>query len=187
MRRNRGLLLPVAIAATAIVGAAAGVRLYMGRRVQDRLEWDEHLDLVLLREPLPRPGFLVCPPGYCQARPDREAPAFAFGWRRLREAWLEMIRAQKRVVLVSTELEGRRLVHVQHSPLLAFPDIVTIEFVALAADRSSLALYSRSRYGRRDFGQNRKRVERWLAALETHAAGVAALADRPAELPANLA
>jgi uncharacterized protein (DUF1499 family) len=35
----------------------------------------------------------------------------------------------------------------------------------VAPDRSSLAIYSRSRYGRGDFGTNRRRVERWLSQL----------------------
>ena len=47
-----------------------------------------------------------------------------------------------------------------------FPDLVTVEFVALAPDRSSLALYSRARYGRSDFGVNRRRVLRWLSRLQ---------------------
>jgi uncharacterized protein (DUF1499 family) len=41
-----------------------------------------------------------------------------------------------------------------------------VEFVPLGPDRSSLALYSRSRYGEYDFAKNRKRVERWLFLLE---------------------
>jgi uncharacterized protein (DUF1499 family) len=41
-----------------------------------------------------------------------------------------------------------------------------MEVVPLDAERATLAVYSRSRYGRRDFGVNAKRVEAWLAALE---------------------
>ena len=50
-------------------------------------------------------------------------------------------------------------------------DPVTVEFVALAPDRSSLALYSRARYGRSDFGVNRGRVLRWLSRLQQIAGG----------------
>jgi uncharacterized protein (DUF1499 family) len=33
------------------------------------------------------------------------------------------------------------------------------------AGRSTLAIYSRSLVGRKDFGVNRARIQRWLAAL----------------------
>lgn len=65
-----------------------------------------------------------------------------------------------------SEFEHRRAVYIQHSPIFRFPDIVTVEFVALGPERSSVAVYSRSRYGGYDFAENRKRVKRWLFQLE---------------------
>ena len=62
-------------------------------------------------------------------------------------------------------MRRHRSVYVVHTAVLGFPDIVTVEFVALGSDRSSIALYSRSRYGRSDFGKNRRRVEHWLSQL----------------------
>ena len=64
------------------------------------------------------------------------------------------------------ETAQHRLVVIQHTPLLRFPDIIAVEFVALAADRSSVAVYSRARYGKGDFGTNRKRVLTWLSEVE---------------------
>ena len=77
-----------------------------------------------------------------------------------------MLANEINIVPVAYEAERHRLVVIQHTPLLQFPDIVTIEFIALAADRSTLALYSRARYGRSDFGTNRRRVLRWLNRLK---------------------
>jgi hypothetical protein len=68
-------------------------------------------------------------------------------------------------------LSSRRAVYIQRSPIFGFPDIVTVEFVALGHERCSVAVYSRSRYGGYDFAKNRKRVERWLVyhrRLHTH-------------------
>jgi uncharacterized protein (DUF1499 family) len=42
-----------------------------------------------------------------------------------------------------------------------------VEFVTLGAGKSSLAIDSRSRYGRGDMGVNRRRVVDWLATLRT--------------------
>ena len=52
------------------------------------------------------------------------------------------------------------------SALLNFPDLVTVQVEQVAADRSTLVIWSRSVYGRSDFGVNRKRTEAWLAALQ---------------------
>jgi uncharacterized protein (DUF1499 family) len=64
--------------------------------------------------------------------------------------------------------------YIQYSSLFRIPDIVTVELKPLGPRRSSIALYSRSRYGEYDFAKNRKRVEKWLFLLQKVA--------RPAEL-----
>ena len=53
---------------------------------------------------------------------------------------------------------------IQTSRLMRFPDTIDIE-VFPAGNGATLAIYSRSLLGRRDFGVNRARVARWLAAL----------------------
>ena len=67
---------------------------------------------------------------------------------------------------IAADPDKRRFVYVQHSPTFRFPDIITVEFVQLGPNRSSIAVYSRSRYGQYDFGKNRKRVGKWLTLLE---------------------
>jgi hypothetical protein len=151
-------------AGLAAIALFASVRVFMSRPAQDHLAPQEHVDIAALRPPLPEPSFLACPPGYCAARPAVTTPIFALPWQRLRDAWTGMIAAEPRVMRVDSQ--GRRLVYIQHSPAFGFPDIVTVEFVALGPDRSGIALYSRSRYGRNDFGKNRERVECWLGLLE---------------------
>jgi uncharacterized protein (DUF1499 family) len=156
-------LLGAGLAAIALVAA---VRMLMSRPDQDRLLPRERVEIAALRPPLPRPSFLACPPGYCAAPPGLIAPAFALPWQRLRDDWTTMIAAEPRTVPVETPTERRRLVYIQHSAVFRLPDIVTVEFVALGPGRSGIALYSRSRYGRGDFGVNRERVERWLRLLQ---------------------
>lgn len=55
--------------------------------------------------------------------------------------------------------------YLQRSRWVGFPDYVSVRVVPLDENRSSLAILSRSRFGADDLGANRKRVERWLAAL----------------------
>jgi uncharacterized protein (DUF1499 family) len=148
----------------AVVAAGLALRFYMGRPVEDRLAPDEVVRIAELRPPLARPSFLACPPGYCAA-PDLASPVFEMPWDQLREYWKEMIAGSPAILVVSA-FEHRRAVYIQHSRIFRFPDIITVELVALAPERSSVAIYSRSRYGRYDFAKNRKRVERWLFLLQ---------------------
>jgi uncharacterized protein (DUF1499 family) len=52
------------------------------------------------------------------------------------------------------------------SAVLNFPDLVTVQVDTAGADRSTLVIWSRSVYGRSDFGVNRDRTKTWLAALQ---------------------
>ena len=170
MRKERLVLIPLLAAASTLAASILAVRIFMGRPSQDCLARQEHIDLATLRPPLPLPSFFACPPDYCAAPAGISVPIYSMPWQRLREVWAQMIAREPRVVGVAEELDGRRRVCIQHSSLFRFPDIITVEFVAMGPDRSSLALYSRSRYGRYDFRQNRRRIETWLARLSDFAA-----------------
>jgi uncharacterized protein (DUF1499 family) len=147
----------------AVIAVGLALRMYLGRPAEDRLAQDEVVSIADLHRPLARPSFLACPPGYCAAA-DMESPIFPMPWGQLREYWKEI--AEIAAITVVSEFEHRRAVYIQHSPIFRFPDIVTVEFVALGPERSSVAVYSRSRYGGYDFAENRKRVERWLFQLQ---------------------
>jgi Protein of unknown function (DUF1499) len=152
-----------------VLGLAAlgvAVRMYMGREAEDRLTPGETIGITELRSPLPKAGFLACPPGYCSAGEAIVSPIFDVPWERLHDYWTEVMTGEKRMVSIVADTDSRRLFYIQHSPTFRFPDVITVEFVALGPDRSSIAIYSRSRYARSDFGKNRKRVEKWIALLE---------------------
>jgi uncharacterized protein (DUF1499 family) len=77
-----------------------------------------------------------------------------------------VISGEKRVEAIAADPDDRRFVYIHHSPTFRFPDIITVEFVPLGPNRSSIAIYSRSRYGHYDFGKNRKRVGKWMFLLQ---------------------
>jgi uncharacterized protein (DUF1499 family) len=171
---GRRIMTALLVIVLAIAGAGLAARIYFGRPAENRLRPGEAVPkIALLRSPLPRNSFLACPPGYCPDAKAAPSPVFAMPWERLRDYWFEMIAEDTRIKLIESDPERRHLVYIQHTPLLRYPDIVTVEFAALPADHSSIALYSRSRYGRSDFGKNKQRIERWLGMLE-RAAGAAA-------------
>jgi hypothetical protein len=145
------------------------LRIYMGSGAEDRLAPQETVSIPELRSPLPKTSFLACPSGYCSAAAAFTSPVFDLPWDRLRDYWVEMISGETRVVRTVVDLGPRRYVYIQHSPIFRFPDIVNVELISLGPTRSSIAIYSRSRYGEYDFRKNRKRVERWLFLLQKFA------------------
>lgn len=166
----RRMFIGIVFAALIASALGAGLRLYMERDAEDRLRPGEDMAVADLRGPLPQNGFLTCPSGYCAAEPGMTSPEFPADAARLVELWQELLRGESRVMVLSSDPAGRRFVLIQRSALFRFPDVITVEFVPLGSDRSSLAIYSRARYGKLDFGVNRKRVERWLGQLQQRSA-----------------
>jgi hypothetical protein len=158
------MLVALLVVALLLAGFGLALRLYMGRAAEDALRPDERISIADLRNPLPGNAFLACPAGYCTATAT-PSPVFSLSTLRLAEAFSDAIAGESGIVWVAEDESRHPLAVIQHSLLLRFPDVITIEFVALGPERSSLAIYSRARYGRGDFGVNRKRVLRWLARL----------------------
>lgn len=101
---------------------------------------------------------------------DAEAPEFALAAEDLAAAFDAMALAEPRTRRLAGAPGDLWMTYVQRSRLMAFPDYVSVRIIPLGPDRSTLAIYSRARYGQSDLGVNRARVENWLAALAEHAA-----------------
>jgi len=165
-RRLLRLLAMAAFGGIAFAAAAGlGLRIYLGRAVEDRAGAGEIVDFHARGSAGRHNVFAMCPPGFCTPPADATSPVFAMRWERLRAYWGEVIAAQNDLVLAASDDSGRRFTCIQRSPVLRFPDIVNVEFIALGEGASTLAIDSRSRYGRGDFGVNRRRVEAWMALL----------------------
>lgn len=116
----------------------------------------------------PKPNqYLVCPPGYCDGPPDRTAPEFDVPAEALIGRIAEIVDAEPQCRRRAVSDDGLQIDWLVHTRLLGFPDSVTVRTVPLAADRAAPAIFSRSHIGYSDLGTNRRRVERWLAALES--------------------
>lgn len=79
------------------------------------------------------------------------------GLARFNEIALETPRT---FVLAGSVADGS-ITYVTRSKLLSYPDYTTVQQVG-----DTLKIYARSRFGRKDFGVNTKRVETWIEALE---------------------
>jgi hypothetical protein len=119
----------------------------------------------LQRDSVPN-KYLLCPKGMCQAETDGEAPVFDVPIERLQVAWDEMLAEQPRLQLLRRDVTNIQIDYVQRTRLLRFPDLVTVRFVPIDDGHSTVAIYSRSVWGKGDMGVNRTRVEEWLARLK---------------------
>ena len=114
----------------------------------------EQVDFAQLRLKGSPNQYLVCPDGYCSAQSHAIAPEFSISADQLQAAWF------------IARNEGERQFDIETlTPLVGFPDTVTVRFIELPDGRSTLAIYSRSHYGRSDLGANKKRIDQWLSQL----------------------
>src|SRR5580700_2988389 len=117
------MLTGLVVFSLALAAAGVAVRLYMDRAAENMLRPGEDIAIRDLRDPIPGNAFLVCPPNYCRAS-AAPSPIFALPAERLAELWSKMLAGEPNIVIVDTEMVEHRLVAIQHTPLLRFPDII---------------------------------------------------------------
>lgn len=149
----------VGLVATAFVGREGMLNLAFGP-VEER-----EIDFATLQKTDKPNQFLVCPLDVCAETPDMVAPVYEMSAGDLRDKWLAMLAEQPRVAELSADEENLHYDFRQHSELMRFPDTITVRFIPLGPAQSTLAIYSRSHYGRSDLGVNEKRITDWLDAL----------------------
>jgi uncharacterized protein (DUF1499 family) len=112
---------------------------------------------------------LACPPDVCTAPSDVLPPAYALSAAQLRQAFAAVIAAEPRVTRVAADDTTLTDRYIQRTAMMGFPDTIVVRFFDRPGGRSSLALYSRSEFGRSDFGVNKARIKRWITRLGEHA------------------
>lgn len=90
---------------------------------------------------------------------------FAVSGEALFAAWLAVAERQPRTRRIAADPSTKCALHVQHTPLLRFPDDISAEVIDLGSGRTGILIDSRSRFGLTDFGVNRRRVMAWFAEL----------------------
>ncbi len=125
------------------------------------------------KDPLTEPSsetpnsFRVAPAGTDVAKVDQEAEIYAASASVLSAALDTFILTQPRAVRVAGYPQDNFLTYAQRTENLKFPDYISIKVIELGENRSTIAIYSRSRYGYGDMGVNKDRVLRWLETLSS--------------------
>jgi uncharacterized protein (DUF1499 family) len=83
----------------------------------------------------------------------------------------EFIRRQPRIKHVSGDPDSRMISYVQRSSIMGYPDYITIKVSPTGSKQSKLEILSRSRFGHSDLGVNKRRIDQWIAAIQSLIAG----------------
>ena len=156
------LLICVSVVATVLLFTPLGERPLSAIFSVGDFEAVAFADLKLTENPN---QFLVCSPSICNADPHADSPVFDVSVDELRERWHEVIASQPRMEVLVADQERYQFEYVQRSARFRFPDIIVVRFISVSPSQSTLAIYSRSVYGKSDFGVNRERIEAWLRIL----------------------
>ena len=124
------------------------------------------MDMAAIVRPASPNTALAAPAGFLPA-PDIVVAPFMLPPDRLYATIRAVAGAQPLTFPAAAYDDRRQLHYVARTAALNFPDLVAVAVAGPAEGPSTLVIYSRSVYGRSDFGANRKRVEVWLAALRT--------------------
>ena len=89
--------------------------------------------------------------------PDGPAPVFEAPAAQVFSTLKEVVQQDSSTSSLQVDEDARHLCYA--AKIFVFQDDVDVKVVEIAADKTELAVYSRSRVGYSDFGVNRKRVE----------------------------
>jgi len=110
--------------------------------------------------------FLMLPEGFVAAAEAQEtSPVFSGGVDAVYDRLKAIIDAEPRIEWLAEDKGQGRMELVQRSKTFRFPDRISIA-VQPAGEGAALAVYSRAKIGIRDFGVNKARITRWVAALQ---------------------
>jgi len=146
----------------------AGLMLYVRFAPLDAATW--HVDPVTAATPETPNSFRVLAPGSTPGPAEMVSPVYAVPPAELMQRFDRMALAQPRTRRLAGVPDGAGYVtYVQRTPLVAYPDYVSVRAVPAGEGQSALVILSRSRFGKSDLGVNRGRIAQWTAALEPSA------------------
>jgi len=149
----------------AVLLLAAGAMLYVRFAPLEPDSW--HVDPVTAPTPATPNSFRVVAPGTTPGPEEMVSPVFAVPPAELMQAFDRMALAQPRTERVAgTPESGAHVTYVQRTPLVAYPDYVSVRAVPEGDGGSALVILSRSRFGKSDLGVNRARIEAWMGSLD---------------------
>jgi len=156
------LMVIVIAGVIALVGGGIG---FVRRAELEPEEW--HVDPLTAPKPDTPNSYRVAPSS-AEVPVDSEAPTYSVSASELASRFDGVALAAPRTEAIAGSAADGHVTYVQRSALWGFPDYVSVRFIDNGPEGgSTLAVFSRSRFGKSDLGVNKKRVTAWLASLPT--------------------
>lgn len=137
----------------------------LGRRGSAGLPSPELLDIGRLPRGHSSNSALAAPAQF-QPPPDIVTRDYSAGPQHVFGAVKATALSQPRTVLHREFADALQAHFVARSAILGFPDLVVLQVLSGGNKGSQVVIWSRSVYGRYDFGVNRKRLVAWLSAID---------------------
>ncbi len=139
-----------------------------------------HVDpLTAPAQPTPN-GYYVGPPSVSTQPVNEPSRIYDADAARLAAAFDGFVMGQPRVERLAGSIEEAWITYVQRTETLQFPDYISVRFFNLdVPNTSTVAIFSRSRFGHSDMGVNEDRVQSWLKSIASLENGLAAAEDEP--------
>lgn len=94
---------------------------------------------------------------------DGQAPIYEQSSDEVARAFDTFVQSESDVEVLAGAASDGFVTYIQRSTLFGFPDYISVTFIDLPDGGSTIAVFSRARYGRSDFDVNEKRVNRWIS------------------------
>ncbi len=147
------------IIAILLVASVIGVLAYIRLAPSSAGVW--HVDPLTAKMPK-TPNAFILRPGYGK----KQVPEFAVSATVLAQKFDAMVMSEPRVSQLAGSVAELWVTYLVRTKWMGYPDYVSVKFVAISENRSTLAIFSRSRFGKSDLGVNRARVLGWLTRLQ---------------------
>ena len=145
------------------IGAAGGLFYYVSKVEHDVAVW--HVDPLTVSQSVKPHSFRMAPPALTEEFVDMPSPVYTVNPTLMAKAFDDYVLSQTKTIRIAGSPEEGWMTYVRRSRSLNLPDYISVKFIDLNGGKSTIAIYSRSRFGYDDLGVNEKRVLAWVGTL----------------------
>lgn len=111
--------------------------------------------------------YLVCLNDFCDEASDRVSPVFDVSVDRLKAIMADIERNDANFSKVNSGDGDRRQKYIMRSPFWRFPNLISIEYIPLENNQSTIAIYAQAQLGQSDLGANQAFIDQLLSEISS--------------------
>ncbi|MEP2980721.1 MAG: hypothetical protein ABJO86_14615 [Lentilitoribacter sp.] len=111
--------------------------------------------------------YLVCPEAFCEEKIDRASPVFNAPVDKIRQILASIAGGDANFTKVNADTAGMREKYIMRSPFWKFPNLISVEYIPLENDQSTLAIYAQAQLGQSDLNANKAFIDQLLSEISS--------------------